>query len=120
MAYISILICVVCTVAGQLMLKHATNSLGQMPSNFQDGAIFLVKALLNLYVIAGFGLAFVASLAWIAAVSRLELSFAYPFTSLGFVLVLILSALFFNEPLKPIRIIGVVTICTGVYLVSRS
>ncbi|MEW6734939.1 MAG: EamA family transporter [Acidobacteriota bacterium] len=120
LAYICIFITVLCTAVGQLMLKHATNNLGQMPANLYDGAIFLFKALLNIYVIAGFALAFIASLAWIAAVSKLELSFAYPFTSLGFVAVMLFSALFLNEPITPTRFIGVITICLGVYLISRS
>src|SRR5438552_8775422 len=100
MTYIYITITILCTVAGQLMLKHATNGLGQMPANVQGGAVFLFKALINFYVIAGFALAFVASLTWIAAVSRPELSFAYPFMSLNFVFVLLLSAILFHEQIN--------------------
>lgn len=120
MAYLYIFITVACTVAGQLMLKHATNSLGEMPTNLQQGITFLLRALLNAWIVAGFGLAFIGSLTWIAAVSKLELSFAYPFTSLGFVLVLLLSALFFQEQISLTRFIGVIVICIGVFLVSRS
>jgi multidrug transporter EmrE-like cation transporter len=120
MAYICIFITIICTVAGQVMLKQATNSLGPIPGNFYDGAKFLINALLNVYIIGGFGLAFIASLTWIAAVSRLELSFAYPFTGLNFVLVLLLSAYFFQEPLSWSRTLGVLAICGGIYLVSRS
>ena len=120
MTYVYIAITILCTVAGQLMLKHATNSLGQMPANLQDGAIFLAKALANIYVIAGFALAFVASLTWIAAVSKLELSFVYPFMSLNFVFVLLLSAIIFHEQINLARLIGVAAICVGVYFISRS
>lgn len=120
MAYLYIFITIACTAAGQLMLKHATNTLGEMPTGLQQGVAFLFKALLNVWVIAGFLLAFIGSLTWIAAVSRLEISFAYPFTSLGFVLVLLLSAVFFHEQISLVRFIGVIVICIGVFLVSRS
>lgn len=102
------------------MLKHATNHLGEMPTDLLQGTAFLVKALMNLWVLAGFVLAFIGSLAWIAAVSKLDLSFAYPFTSLGFVLVVLLSRVFFGEPVGLVRFIGVLVICLGVFLVSRS
>lgn len=119
-SYLYIAVTILCTVAGQLMLKHATNSLGHMPSTFTAGAIFLLRALTNIYIVAGFALAFVASLTWIAAVSKLELSYAYPFMSLNFVLVLVLSAMLFNEQVNAPRIIGMLAICIGVYLISRS
>lgn len=120
MTYVAIFITILCTVVGQLMFKHATNSLGEMPATIEDGAMFLVKALFNFYIIGGFFLAFVASLSWIFAVSRLELSFAYPFTSLNFVFVMIFSAILFQEQMSLNRILGVLVICLGVYLISRS
>jgi drug/metabolite transporter (DMT)-like permease len=120
MTYVYLTITILCTVAGQLVTKHGTNNLGQMPTNVQDGAIFLFKALANIYVITGFVFAFVASLSWIAAVSKLELSFAYPFMSLNFVFVLLLSAIIFHEQINMTRLIGVAAICVGVYFISRS
>ncbi len=120
MTYLAIFITILCTVLGQLMFKHATNSLGEMPATLQEGTVFLVKAMLNLYIIGGFVLAFVASLSWIFAVSRLELSFAYPFTSLNFVLVMIFSAIVFQEQINLTKILGILAICLGVYLISRS
>ncbi len=120
MTYLAIFITILCTVAGQLMFKYATNSLGEMPATLADGATFLIKAMLNIYIIGGFFLAFVASLSWIFAVSRMELSLAYPFTSLNFVFVMIFSAIIFQEQLSLLRVLGVLAICLGVFLISRS
>jgi drug/metabolite transporter (DMT)-like permease len=120
MTYLAIFITILCTVVGQLMFKHATNSMGEMPATLEEGAMFLVKAMLNIYIVGGFFLAFVASLSWIFAVSRLELSFAYPFTSLNFVFVMIFSAIIFQEQINLTRVLGILAICFGVYLISRS
>ena len=58
--------------------------------------------------------AFIASLCWMAAMTKFELSYAYPFTSLSFILVLILSGLFFHEPITIYKIIGSVLIVSGI------
>ena len=49
---------------------------------------------------------------WMAVLSKVEVSFAYPFLSVGYY--------FFGEALSVIRIVGIVIICIGVYLISRS
>jgi drug/metabolite transporter (DMT)-like permease len=44
----------------------------------------------------------------------------YPFISLTYVVSLVASALIFREHVSALRWLGVVVICAGVYLVSRS
>jgi multidrug transporter EmrE-like cation transporter len=55
-----------------------------------------------------------------AVLSRVEVSFAYPFLSIGYVVVAIVGYYFFNESLTLTRILGILIICVGVYLISRS
>jgi multidrug transporter EmrE-like cation transporter len=57
---------------------------------------------------------------WMAVLAKVEVSYAYPFLSIGYVVVLIAGYYFFNESLSFIRIIGVIVICVGVYLISKS
>ena len=52
--------------------------------------------------------------------SRVEVSFAYPFVSLGFVFVAIIGYFLFNENVTFARIIGISLICIGVFFVSKS
>ena len=51
--------------------------------------------------------------------SKLEISYAYPFTSLGFVAVVLLSALLVGENLNMWRIIGVILIVVGLTVASQ-
>lgn len=62
----------------------------------------------------------VSFLLWIKVLSKVELSYAYPMVSLGYVLVMIFSYFFFKENVTPIRILGVAFIMIGVILVARS
>ena len=118
--YVYISVMLIAVVSGQLVLKHGLSTLGEMPTKVSDGAAFLFRALLNPLVILSLALAFIAALAWIAALSKVELSFAYPFTSLGYIFVLLLSSLIFKEQIPAVRWIGVVIIGIGVFIVARS
>ena len=51
--------------------------------------------------------------------TKFELSYAYPFTSLSFVLVLVASALFFREAITVPKVLGLALIVVGIILGSR-
>jgi len=114
MGYIGILGCIVCTVYGQLVLKWRLSLLGQMPAGVSGKAGYFAKALLDPFVLSGFGSAFIASLFWMYAMTKFEVSFAYPFMSLAFIAVLLLSALLFHETVTAGKIAGLVLICAGI------
>ena len=57
---------------------------------------------------------------WMAVLSKVETSYAIPFQSLGFVVVAVAGYFLFKENITLLRIIGILVICIGVYLISRS
>lgn len=120
MGYVYILGTVLFTVYGQLVLKWRMNIFGPLPDEIVKKLIFIFNALLDPYILSGFAAAFVASLFWVAAVTKFELSFAYPFTSLSFVLVVILSSVLFEEQLTLNKVIGMSFILLGIFFTSRS
>jgi len=79
-----------------------------------------LKLLFDPFIFSGFASAFVASLFWMAALSKFELSFAYPFMSLSFVLVFGISVLLFNDAVTMSKIVGLVFIVLGIFISSRS
>jgi drug/metabolite transporter (DMT)-like permease len=103
-------------VYGQIVLKWQTNKIGPFPSSTADRLDFLRHILLNPWVISSLCGAAVAAVAWIVALSQLELSRVYPFVSASFVLVLLLSALIFHEALTPLKILGAVLIVSGLII----
>ena len=117
--YIYILLTILLTTYGQLILKWRINLLGAFPEQWKAQFAYLVKSLLDPYVISSFAAAFAASLTWIAALTKFDLSYAYPYMSLSFVLVLIFSYLIFNEPFTLNKLIGVGLIAAGLYFASR-
>jgi len=57
---------------------------------------------------------------WMRVLARADLSFAQPFTALGYVSVLAISAISLNERIATPKIVGVGLILTGVFFISRT
>lgn len=117
--YLYILATIALTVYGQLILKWRINSFGALPGDLAGKAKFMGTLLMDPLIISGFVAAFGASLAWMAAMTKFELGHAYPFMSLNFVVVLLLSALLLGEPLNLPRVGGVALIVIGTIIAAR-
>jgi multidrug transporter EmrE-like cation transporter len=117
--YLYILLTVLLTVYGQLIIKWRLAHLGALPDRPIDKVLFLVRAVFEPYIFSGFVAAFLASLTWMAAVTKFEISYAYPFMSLAFVLVLIFSVVFFKETLTLPKVVGLVLIVAGIVIASQ-
>lgn len=107
------------TVFGQIAIKMQVAQAGALPAAGGDKLAFLVRLLLNPWIIAAFAAAFLASVAWMGAMTKFQLSHAYPFMSLNFVIVLALSAWLFNEPMSITRMAGVALICIGTIVAAQ-
>lgn len=109
---------IIFTVYGQLVIKWQVLKAGAFPINTPEKILYLFHLLINPWIISAFFAAFLAALSWIIAMTKLELSYAYPFMSLSFVLVLIFSAFFLHEPISIIKIVSVTLIVFGVILLG--
>ena len=88
------------SVYGQLILKWRTRDVGPLPADSIGKLKFLVLLVFDPAIFSSFVAAFLASLDWMAAMTCFDLSYAYPFTSLSFVAVLLLSVWLLQEPLS--------------------
>ena len=87
---------------------------------FYDTFSLAFFMLFDPYIVIALVLLLLAGLAWMIAMTRFDISYAYPFTVLGFVLILIFSAFLFHEPVTWQKIIGLVFIAAGLLVSSRS
>jgi len=120
MVYILVLISVAAMTGAQLLLKKGVLLIGQFPQNLGELAHYFLKASTNVYIISAVLLTLVTALAWLLALSKGELSRLYPFMALSYVLVALSSWLVFKEDITSLRWMGIMVICLGVFLVSRS
>ncbi|MDF2568451.1 MAG: arnF [Sporomusa sp.] len=108
-----ILLSVLIGAVGQVAFKYGA-------THIPDTGTFLEKAVAAWPITAGLALYGVSTLLWIYALRTVELSFAYPLISLGYVLVFIASYFLFHETIGPLRIGGLVLILSGIVLVAKS
>jgi multidrug transporter EmrE-like cation transporter len=119
MSYVYVTATVLLMVYCQLVIKWQVMDAGALPGAAAEQAWFLLRLLANPWILSALAAALAAALAWMAALTRLELSHAYPFMSLSFVLVAVASALAFHEPLTAPKVAGIALICLGVAIGSQ-
>jgi multidrug transporter EmrE-like cation transporter len=119
--YIPLILAVVTTNAlSQMLLKHGMNTIGSFDFSGQSLSRMLPIVAFNPYVIGGLLVLVFSMGLHLMALSRVELSFAYPFLSISYVLVLIAGYFLFGESISASRIAGVALICVGTFFVARS
>lgn len=117
--YLYIVGTIVFTVYGQLILKYRIVRFGPMPHETWEKLRFLIGLLFDPLIFSGFLAAFLASLSWMAAMTKFDLSHAYPFMSLNFVVVLLLSAWLLSEPMSLSKATGIALIVVGTIMAAR-
>lgn len=117
--WIFICLTIAFTVIGQLLVKAGMLDVGASPSHLALLPQFIWRTFTNERVILGLAAAVFAAVCWTIAVSRTDLSIAYPFVGLGIVLVLALSGLVFNEAVPVHRWLGVAIVCLGLVVAAR-
>jgi multidrug transporter EmrE-like cation transporter len=119
MGFLYILGCILCTVYGQMVVKLQVSKAGPLPAGSAAKVYFLLSLLLNPWVMSGVAAGFLAMLCWMAAMTKFELSYAYPFMSLAFVLVTVLSVIIFKEAISLQKVLGLLLIVGGIVVSSR-
>ena len=122
MPYVFLASTIILSVYSQLMIKWRMSTRFcdiHLPDALWDKFILLLTIIFDPGVFSGLVATFLSGLFWMATMSKLDISFAYPFTSLGFVLVLLFSAFLFGESMNLYKVVGVLFIMIGVTIASR-
>jgi drug/metabolite transporter (DMT)-like permease len=113
--------CVLLTTAAQIALKLGVSS-PRLQLAFTGDSVyrFLIRAICDPVVLVGLGLYAVSTIVWLLVLAKLDVSFAYPFVSLGFVFLALYAYFGLHEPISVMRIAGICLIFAGVLLVAKS
>lgn len=111
---------VIFTVYSQLIIRWQVSNAGNLPVDFAGKVHFIVQLLMNPWILSSILATFFAGISWMLAMSRFEISYAYPWISINFVLILILGVLLFNESLGGAKLLGTFLIVAGIVLIARN
>ena len=78
------------------------------------------KVVANPYVWAGLASYVVSVAVWLVVLSRVDVSYAYPMVGLGYVFATVVAWAVFHENVTPMRVLGIVIVCVGVYIIART
>ncbi|HBN22965.1 MAG TPA: 4-amino-4-deoxy-L-arabinose transferase [Holosporales bacterium] len=115
-----ILFAVLLNTAAQIVLKMGMKSIGHFEFSSHNIVPILLKMAQNPHILGGVSLYVFSLGAWLLTLSRVEVSLAYPLTSLGYVFTALVGYYVLQENMGIMRIAGILVIMIGVYLVTRS
>jgi multidrug transporter EmrE-like cation transporter len=107
-------------VVGQLMLKIGMSQMGQLAISMDAIPSIAWRMATSPWVVGGLVIYVSGIFFWLLALNRVDLSYAYPFASLSYVLIFLSSWLLLGEQITLPRVMGMLVICLGVVLVARS
>jgi len=106
--------------AGQILLKAGTNAVGHFEFTLANVLPVGARVAMEPRILGGVGCYAVGMVLWIMALSRTEVSVAYPMLSVGFALNALLAWWLLGEAVSLQRVAGILVIIAGVWLVARS
>jgi len=104
----------------QLALKASVSDTGIINLDMQSLFSSAGTLATNLWLWLGLICYAISVVVWILALSRVDVSIAYPMLSIGYIVNAIAASQLFNEPMGLGKVIGIGVIMLGVYILARS
>ena len=111
---------VLLNAGAQLLLKAGTNSVGEFAFSRENLFPIGWRLASEPHIVAGLACYVISVAVWVLALSRVEVSIAYPMLSIGYVVNAIAAWYLFGEAVTPMRLCGIGIIVAGVCVVARS
>lgn len=115
-----IMLGVMLNAGAQLALKEGMRRVGHFEFLWVNAAPVGWQMATNPFVAFGIGLYVLSVVVWLLVLSRVDVSFAYPMLSVGYIVNAIAAYYLFGEDLSVMRVSGILVIVAGVYLITRS
>ena len=111
---------VMLNASAQLALKQGMRQIGYFDFKLGNCGHILLAVAASPYILAGMACYIVSVVVWLLVLSRVEVSYAYPLLSIGYIVTAFAGRLFFHEAIGVTRWAGIIVICVGVWLITRS
>jgi multidrug transporter EmrE-like cation transporter len=102
----------------QVLLRKAMLRVGR--TNLEVSAEYVLLVALEPWLIAGMACYAISIIMWLFVLSKVEVSAAYPFLSVGYVIAAVVGFFFLGENVTPTRMLGIVLLCSGLIFIARS
>ena len=117
--HLYILATIIFTVYSQLVMRWQVSRAGPLPTELVDKVQYIATLLLNPWVMSGILATFGAGVSWMLAMTKFEISYAYPFVSLTYIVVLVAGTLLFNEMVTTTKVAGTLLVLLGIIVIAK-
>lgn len=108
------------TVASQIIMRWQVSTIHSgLPVDFIGKLIFIKTMLLKPWVLLAVMCTFLAGISWMMAMTKFEVSYAYLWVSLNFILVMFFGITWFQESISLLKIIGTCLVLLGLFVATR-
>ena len=122
MGYLYVIFTILFTVYGQVILKWRISDLNwslDMTGGIGKMIVSYMKFLFDPLIFSGFISAFIASVFWMLAMTKFELTYAYPFMALSPALVFIIGIFVLGETFTIGKVLGLLVIIIGIIITVK-
>lgn len=110
---------IIFAILSQLIIRWQMDIVGPLPESALDKGIFVARIFFRPWVLLAFIFTFLSGVAWMLTLTKFDISYAYPFTSLSFVIMLALGVLLFGEPFSLNKLFGTLLVIAGLIVITR-
>ena len=100
-------------------MRWQVASAGPLPADMSGKIAYVAHLLINPWVLSGIIATFFAGVSWMLAMTKFEISYAYPFVSLNYIFVLMAGFLIFNESVSMEKFIGSALVVLGIIVLAK-
>lgn len=111
---------VMLNAVAQLSIKQGMRQIGHFDFHWENVLPIGFGVACNPFVLIGLFCYVVSVVVWMMVLSRVEVSFAYPLLSVGYIVTAFAGHYFFQESIGTMRWAGIIVICLGVWLITRT
>lgn len=115
-----ILLTVALATYSQLILRWQMSNVGALPAALAERLLFVISIALKPWVLSALIATFLSGLSWMVVLSKFELSYAFPFTALNFLVIMLAGVWLLNESLSPAKVVGTLVVMGGVLIIATS
>jgi len=117
--FLAVVITVFLVSMSQFLFKKSVAEIPNIEFN-QKMIPQLVHAIFNVYILLGIIMYLLSLFVWLVVLSDTELSIAYPLLSLAYIATFILGVIFLGESITINKIVGIIIICSGVFILTQN
>jgi uncharacterized membrane protein len=114
-----ILLSVAISGIAQICLKFGMSSPSVQQAMSSPGTGIIYAVMTSPAVLGGLALYGLGALTWLSVLARADVSVAYPFVSISFLITAVLAVLVLGEPISRSMVIGTLLIMSGIFVLAR-